>query len=359
MTQRHAIAPVSEIDRFDEIIDVRSPGEFAEDHIPGARNYPVLDDAERARVGTLYKQVSPFAARRLGAALVARNIAAHIETHFLERPKHWRPLIVCWRGGQRSGAMTLIFRQIGWGACQLEGGYKAWRGTVIERLAGLPGRFDFRVICGATGSGKSRILGALADAGAQILDLEGLAAHKGSVLGVLPGTEQPSQKLFESRLLERLVALDPARPVYVEAESRKIGRLQVPEALIGAIRNGTCLSIEAPIGARVDFLLGDYAYFVADPGWLVARLAALKDLRGRETVERWQAMARDGAWAALVHELLAQHYDPLYARSQERNYAGFRTPHPIPVRRLDPAGIAAAARDILAREAVSGSPDAP
>ncbi|HNI74847.1 MAG TPA: tRNA 2-selenouridine(34) synthase MnmH, partial [Accumulibacter sp.] len=205
---------------FDEIIDVRSPSEFAEDHLPGSSNHPVLDDRQRVEVGTLYKQVSPFEARKIGAAYVAANIAAHLQRYFLDRPKNWHPLIVCWRGGQRSGAMTLIFRRIGWEAQQLDGGYKTYRRLVIEQLAELPGKLTFTVLCGATGSGKSRVLQAIASLGEQVLDLEGLACHKGSVLGALPGRPQPSQKQFESQLLSTLRGFDRQRTVYVEAESR-------------------------------------------------------------------------------------------------------------------------------------------
>ena len=348
----HFTAPFSvgldKLDEFDSIIDVRSPAEFAEDHIPGAINCPVLDDEERARVGTLYKQVSPFEAKKIGAALVARNIARHIESLFLERPRAWKPLIYCWRGGKRSGAMVTIFRQIGWNASQLEGGYKTYRQRVVADLATLPNEFEFRVICGATGSAKSRILQAIGAEGGQIVDLEALACHKGSVLGVLPGQPQPAQKMFETQLLQTLKSLDRKRPVFVEAESRKIGRLHVPEAMIARMRAGSCLAIEASAEARVAFLLRDYDYFLTDPGWLKLRLEALRELRGGTTVARWHGYADSGDWQALVGELLAEHYDPLYHASQNRNYRDFGTPAAFRCDDLSEAGIAAAARAILA-----------
>lgn len=337
------IATLADCPQFDEIIDVRSPAEFTEDHLPGAINCPVLDDEQRARIGTLYKQVSPFAAKRLGAAWVARAIAEHIETRFIDQPRTWRPLIYCWRGGQRSGSMTTIFRQIGWAAAQLEGGYKTYRQQVVAELATLPRQFCFRVICGATGSGKTRILQALAQQGAQIIDLEQLAAHKGSVLGVLPETRQPAQKMFESRLLQELRNLDPGQPVYIEAESRKIGRLQVPETLIESMRAGQCVNIDASLATRVEFLLDDYDYFLQAPEWLNQRLAALKDLRGNETIARWQQLANTGTWSQLVHELLEQHYDPLYLRSQQRNYSGYGEPLTVHASSLRATGVAAVA----------------
>ena len=337
---------------FDEIIDVRTPAEFAEDHAPVAINCPVLDDAQRVEVGTLYKQVSPFAAKKIGAAYVAENVARHLRERFLDRPKSWRPLVMCWRGGERSGAMTHILRRVGWDAQQLDGGYKAYRRLVVDTLVEQPRDFAFQVVCGATGSGKSRLLQALAARGAQVLDLEALACHKGSVLGVLPDADQPSQKAFETRLLAALAGLDPAHPVFVEAESRKIGRLHLPDTLLEGLRAGACIEVEAEFSARVEFLLRDYDYFLAAPDWLNQRLDALRPLQGHETVKRWQDLARSGAWRQLVSELLGQHYDPLYRRSQHHNFAGLATPRKLATEDLSPAGI-----DALAAQLHPAQPD--
>jgi tRNA 2-selenouridine synthase len=309
----------SVLSAFDAILDVRSPAEFADDHLPGARNVPVLDDAERARIGTLYKQVSPFEAKRIGAALVARNIALHVEG-FVGTLRSWRPLVVCWRGGKRSGAMAHVLREIGWDARTLEGGYKAYRRYVVEALERLPRRFVFRVVHGATGSGKSRLLGALETAGAQVLDLEALAAHRGSVLGALPDRAQPSQKMFESRLLATLGALDPGRPVFVEGESRRIGQVQLPTALIESMRAAACVRLDADLETRVALLLEEYRHFFADLSALNAQLDCLVDLHSRPIIERWKTLAAQGAWPALVTHLLEEHYDPAYRRSASRNF---------------------------------------
>ena len=333
-------SPLADVGGFDEIIDVRSPAEFAEDHIPGAINCPVLDDAQRSEVGTLYKQVSPFEAKKIGAAMVSENIGRHLRANFLGRPKTWKPLIYCWRGGERSGAMTTVFRSIGWRTTKLDGGYKAWRGHVVSQLTTLPGNFRMRVICGATGSAKTRILQEIARLGEQALDLETLASHKGSVLGILPGQPQPSQKWFETTLLQALAGFDPARPVYVEAESRKIGNLHVPEALIERIRHGECLQVEATLDARVAFLLGDYDYFLTMPALLGERLDALKHLQSRETLARWHDLVQTGEWPTLVRELLEQHYDPLYRRSQSQNFTGYQHPQVFPSADLSADGIA-------------------
>ena len=342
------VANVTQAGGFDEIIDVRSPAEYAEDHMPGAVNCPVLSNEERARVGTLYKQESPFAAKKLGAALVARHIAEHIENRFLDKPREWKPLVYCWRGGKRSGAMTHVLRQIGWHACALEGGYKSWRRHVVAELAELPRRYSFRVVTGATGSGKSRLLEALAAQGAQVLDLEALAAHKGSVLGGLPDEPQPSQKMFESRLLAVLQRLTFDKPVFVEAESRKIGVLQVPDALLETMRASPCLRIEATFAARVRFLIGDYDYFLADPASLKAKLDCLRELQSNETLSRWQELTDARDWPALVGELLEKHYDPLYRRSQGKNYAHFAEAPRFATDDLSPDGLRKLASEILA-----------
>lgn len=341
------VAKVTQLAEFDAIIDVRSPGEFADDHVPGAINCPVLSNDERARVGTMYKQISPFEARKVGAALIARNIADHIETHFQDKPRNWRPLVYCWRGGQRSGIFTHFLREIGWDAHRIEGGYKTWRRHVIDQLEVLPQQFTYQVISGATGNAKSRVLEALADAGAQVLHLEALAAHKGSVLGGLPDTPQPAQRLFETQLFTALSGFDPARPVYVEAESRRIGVLQLPDALIDTIRAAPCLRIDAPLSARVAFLLRDYDYFLANPALLADKIRHLKGLQSNETLEQWQAMIAAGNFGALFQELLEQHYDPLYQRSQNKNYQ-YADARIFAADDLSPTGIRQLAERILA-----------
>ena len=305
---------------FDTIIDVRSESEFAEDHVPGAISCPVLNDRERAEVGTLYKQQSPFDAKKIGAALVAANISRHLQAHFLDKPRGWRPLVYCWRGGERSGAMAHILSRVGWQVGRVLGGYKAYRRNVVAELETLPARFDWRVICGMTGTGKSRLLRALQDQGAQVLDLEELAAHRGSVLGNLPDQPQPSQKMFESRLWARLKVLSPEQPVFVESESRKIGALRVPESLIAAMWASRCVVIEAPVGVRVALLKDEYAHFLADTATLNAQLDCLRPLHGNTVIDRWQALARGKAWDELTEDLLVRHYDPAYTRAIVAHY---------------------------------------
>jgi tRNA 2-selenouridine synthase len=305
---------------FDSILDTRSPAEFAEDHVPGAISCPVLDNEERARVGTIYKQQSPYEAKKLGAALVARNIARHIESAFADKPKTWKPLVYCWRGGKRSGAMAHVLREIGWEAKTLEGGYKAYRRYVVGALSELPLKYTFRVIHGVTGSGKSRFLHALAGAGAQVLDLEDLAAHRGSVLGSLPERPQPSQKMFESLLLKAILSFNSSKEVFVEGESKKIGQLQVPDALIARMRASECVLLDTSAEARVALLMDEYRHFFSDLPALNAQLDCLVALHGRERVGEWKALAAAGSWQELVARLLAEHYDPAYKRSAPNNF---------------------------------------
>lgn len=319
--QNPRVATVSQLSDFDEIIDVRSPAEYAEDHIPGAISAPVLDDEQRAEVGTLYTQVSPFVAKKHGAALIARNIAHHLENLFNDKPKQWKPLVYCWRGGQRSGAMAHVLAQVGWSTGRLDGGYKNYRRRVLADLETLPDTLQFRVVCGPTGSGKSRLLHVLQEQGAQVLDLEALAQHRGSLLGNLPDEVQPAQKTFDSRLWDTLRHFDVNRPVFVEAESKKIGLINTPESLLKKMRTSECLLIETPVAARVQLLLEDYKHFLSDPQLFIQRLTPLLPLHGRQVLDHWQMLAEQGEWDTLVEKLLVQHYDPSYRRSTASNFS--------------------------------------
>ena len=310
------------LDEFDTIIDARSESEFALDHLPGAINCPVLDDAQRILVGTTYRQVGAFEAKKIGAPMVAANIARHIETLFADKPKEWKPLVYCWRGGNRSGSMALIFAKIGWPVVQLEGGYCDFRAYVAADLEQAPA-LDLRVVCGTTGSGKTRLLQTLDEIGAQVLDLEGLAAHRGSVLGHLPGAPQPSQKAFETAIWERLRSLDPSRPVFVESESKKVGNLRVPGALMEHMRAAPCIALELAQQDRVALLVEDYRHFVNDPAALNGQLEHLVQLHGRAQIAAWQELANTGRMEDLVDQLLVRHYDPAYLKSIDRNFVQY------------------------------------
>ena len=341
---------LAQLDEYDSIIDVRSPSEFALDHIPGAINCPVLDDDERIRVGTIYKQDSPFEARKIGAALVARNIGLQLEQHFLSMPRDWKPLVYCWRGGNRSGSMAHVLARIGWPVVQLDGGYKEYRRSVITLLDEQPQRLRFRSICGTTGSGKSRLLQYLIRAGAQVLDLEALAAHRGSVLGGLPAEPQPSQKMFESRLWQALRGFSSQRVVYVESESKKIGDLRVPDKLMERMRASPCIRVDLSVANRVKLLIEDYPHLVTDTGLLGRQLAHLVPLHGKERIDEWMALADAGKTEALVEALLVEHYDPAYLRSIERNFTGYRNANVLSLEGIAEADFALAADTLVAAE---------
>jgi tRNA 2-selenouridine synthase len=341
---------------FDAVIDARSPAEFGLDHLPGACNWPTLDDDERRLVGTEYAQISAFEARKRGAVMAARNIARHLEREGSALAPGWRPLVYCWRGGQRSGSLALVLAQVGFEVHVLEGGYRAFRRRVLADLEQAGAGLRWTVLCGRTGSGKSRLLGALAAQGEQVLDLEALAEHRGSVLGAVPNRPQPSQKHFETRLWQALAALDPARPVYVESESRTIGRLRLPEPLLQQMRAAPCLRVEMPMAARVALLREEYAHFVNEPHALSQRLDALREARGHAQVQAWQALAHEGRIDTLVAALLEIHYDPVYVRSMARNFAGFDDAPVIEVEDGGATALARAATRIAALSCIKHDP---
>ncbi|WP_170428744.1 tRNA 2-selenouridine(34) synthase MnmH [Ruegeria arenilitoris] len=305
---------------FDTVIDVRSPAEFAEDHLPGAINLPVLDNEERARVGTIYVQESPFLARKLGAALVFRNAANHIEHSLAHHEGGWKPLVYCWRGGQRSGSFTWMLQQIGWRAEVVKGGYRTYRRLVYRFLYQDPLPHRLIALDGYTGTAKTDLLVHLNRRGVQVLDLEGLANHRGSLLGEMPGG-QPSQKAFESTLAAALCGLDPARPVVVEAESSKIGTLILPPSLWTALRNAPRIQVQASIEARTAYLVNAYNDILSDADRLRDRLSPLRFHRGHEVVDGWLSLIDAGDKQALTQALMEQHYDPSYAKSSRARRA--------------------------------------
>ena len=302
------------------LIDTRAPSEFAEDHLPGAVNLPVLSDAERVQVGTVYKQVSPFDARKLGGAMVAANAARHIAGPLAGFGGGWRPLVYCWRGGQRSGAFATILQQIGWRVGRIEGGYKAWRALVVARVT-APVAAPVIVLDGNTGSAKTEILHRLATHGHQVIDLEGLANHRGSLFGAMPGG-QPGQKLFESRLAMALEGIDPTRPLLVEAESSRIGDLNLPRGIWAAITAAPRLRLTVPVQARAAYTARTYAEAAADPARVVRIIDSLRPLHPAERIEDWLRLTDAHDWAGLSAGLMRDHYDPRYEKHRARHDDG-------------------------------------
>lgn len=341
-----SVALPCDLNSFDEVIDVRSPSEFEEDHLPGALNLPILDDEERTEVGTFHRH-DPFQARRLGAALISRHAAEHIEEELSTRPKNWAPLIYCWRGGMRSRSFAFILRSIGWRARVLDGGYKAWRNFLrqdLTRILSEP-ELDLHILNGLTGSAKTRLLHALQELGAQVLDLEGLANHRGSLLGQVG--PQPSQKRFESLLYKKLISFDLTKPIFTEGESNRIGTIHLPPSYWSRLPEATTYEVELPLEERTRYLLEDYEHFPKASTHLSDLLNELRRIRGNDQVNAWQKMIENDEWASFVRSILQNHYDLAYRRPGQD---GCAYPHPekvIALSEADPKALREAAGQLL------------
>lgn len=337
---------VDEFQRYDVIIDARSPREFEEDHIPSALNLPVVVNDEYERVGITHKD-DPHRAYLVGVRLSLRNIADHIDQHLSGFGNEARFLVYCFRGGKRSKLWADNLRTIGFKVDVLQGGWKNYRRWVRDGLESLPPRLGFKVLSGSTGTGKTRLLAALERAGEQVLDLEALAAHRGSLIGGLPGIDQPSQKYFETLLLDKLRTFDPDRVVWVEDESRKIGAIQIPEAMFSAIRRGDIYNIEAPMNERVRLWREDYPQLVSDPVRMVEMLKPVRGLVGGEEYACWETTAAKGATDELFERVMVQHYDPCYVRSMRKERTKDRMRATVRLHSLSDDALNAAARSLI------------
>lgn len=327
-----------------EVIDVRAPEEFDEDHISGAINLPVLSNEERAVVGTLHRQAGPFEARRLGAGLVSANISRHFEVHFAHQERRYRPLIYCWRGGQRSRSLATVLSEVGWRPMVLEGGYKAYRRQVMETIA-TAGQFRWRVLNGLTGAGKTLVLQALDRMGAQVLDLEGLANHKGSLFGGDWERPQPAQKRFESLLHDRVAQFDRDRLVFVEAESPKIGHVNIPAALWHVVKQAPVTELQAPVELRAAYLERDYQSWIEQPKRILETLERLSPFHGKSRIEQWKALCQEGRWRPLIASLLVEHYDKRYGAAGSGHYHAPETRYALESH--EPSGIESCAHALL------------
>lgn len=328
---------------FDTVIDVRSPSEFAEDHVPGAINLPVLDDRERAEVGTIYVQQAPFMGRKIGAAKVFANIARHLAGPLAGMEGGWRPLVYCWRGGQRSGSFAWALQEIGWRAETVTGGYQSYRRLVYRALYEDTLPVQPVLLDGYTGTAKTDLLKILRDRGVQVIDLEGLAGHRGSLLGGL-SAPQPCQKRFESGLAGLLSGMDPARPVLIEAESNKIGERIVPPSLWAAMKRAPRIIVKADVENRVRYLDRAYDDILSDADRLQQKLTPLRAHRGGEVVGRWMEMIANGDRIGLTRSLIQEHYDPAYEKS--RRAIGASTLAEVEAPSLEATGLAQAADGI-------------
>ena len=334
---------VREFGDYSLVIDARSPHEYAEDHLPGAVNLPVVDDEQYAEVGTRHKD-DKHGAYLIGVEYSLRNIADQIKPLISRYGSSDRFLVYCFRGGKRSRLWADNLRTIGFDVDVLSGGWKRYRQWVRESLAALSPTLHYRVLAGPTGCGKTRLLTELERQGHQTLDLEELASHRGSLLGTLPDRAQPTQKWFDSLLLARMRRLDPERTVWIEAESKKIGNLQLPDSLFEAMHRSPVVQLSAPMSERVRLWREDYPHFAADPAGMVEKLVPLKPLVGGEVLASWQALAASGEVDALFESVMLRHYDPCYTRSTRRNYGGEGQEAAFPLQGLDTVSLEDAAR---------------
>ena len=325
------------------VVDARSEREYVDDHLPGAINLPVVVDNEYAEVGTVHRG-DPHRAYLIGVSYALRNIAAAIDDLVVRYPKNSRMLVYCFRGGKRSKLWFDALSTIGYNVDRLPGGWKAYRAWVRSELEQLPGTFNYKVLGGPTGCGKTRLLNALEQVGAQVLDLEGLARHRGSLIGGIPGVAQPSQKWFDSLLLDKLRRFNPSLPVWIEAESKKIGKIELPAGLVEAMRRSPLFSVQAAMPERVNLWREDYSHLCENPRGMVERLHNLRPLVGGEEFSYWEQLASESRVDELFQRLMEAHYDPAYARSLTKNYAEVEASNRIDLDSLDPSTLLTAAR---------------
>jgi tRNA 2-selenouridine synthase len=335
--------------QYDLIIDARSEREYAEDHIPGAINLSVATNDEYAEVGTLHR-TDKMRAYLIGVTYSLRNIAHHLDTVIAGLPKSTRILVYCFRGGKRSRLWFDALDTIGFKVEKLEGGWKGYRRWVNVELAVFPRRFSYIVLSGPTGCGKTRLLTQLDAMGAQVLDLEALASHRGSVIGALPGKLQPTQKYFDSLLLQKLSTFTPDKPVWVEAESKKIGNVRLPDALLETMHvRGKILRINALMEQRVILWREDYKHFEEDPEAFVARLEHLRKHIGNQEFDAWKEMAAQRRMPELFERIMVVHYDPTYVRSTAHHYPKLVDAPTIELPDLSPIALQVAAQELIAQ----------
>lgn len=295
------------------LLDVRSPSEYAQGHIPEAVNFPLFSDEERAQVGTAYKQQGKKAALLLGLQLVGPKMAGFVEQATALAQD--RDLAVhCWRGGQRSQSMAWLFRQAGFRVQVLEGGYKKYRNFVLEAFEKWP--LPLIVLGGKTGVGKSKVLRALRQMGEQIIDLEALAHHKGSAFGSIGEAPQPSSEQFENNLFDAMAGLDLRRRIWVENESQSIGKVFLPLSFWRQMKQAPLYNISVPQDARIQNLIDDYAGVASSE--LEAAFARIeKKLGGQHLKTALEALAQKNFAAAAAIAL--KYYDKTYAYGLDHN----------------------------------------
>lgn len=314
------------------VLDVRSPGEFAHAHLPGAVNLPLFDNRERAEIGTVYKRVGKDAAVLRGLELVGPKLAGFVRTARDLTPDGGEVLVHCWRGGMRSGSVAWLLETAGLPTDKLQGGYKAYRQAVLQEFENP---LNLIVLGGKTGSAKTEVLHELARRGEQVLDLEALAHHRGSSYGMLGQLPQPSVEHFENLLFEKIRKLNPTRRIWVEDESRRVGTCVIPAAFWRQFLAAPVLALEVPLNARVDFLVNTYGQFPRE-----ALRAATERIRKRLGNDRHKLAldALDQGDYPKVARLALAYYDKAYQHALSLRESS--NVQKIDVAGIDPAGSA-------------------
>jgi tRNA 2-selenouridine synthase len=297
------------------VLDVRSPKEYAHGHIPGAYSFPLFSDEERAHVGTFYKQQGPEAALELGLKYVGPKMARFVREAKKLAPER-KVAVHCWRGGQRSASIAWLLRFAKFDVVTLLGGYKNYRQHVLTHFEKQ--KLNIRILGGSTGSGKTQILHALRELGEQIIDLEALAHHKGSSFGSIGEAPQPSVEQFENILFEKIMDTDPNRVVWIENESRSIGRVFIPDHFWAQMKIAPLYNIEIPDEARIQNLLRDYVkterHELEDAFQRIA-----KKLGGLQLKTALEALQQDDYASAA--SIALGYYDKTYQHCLEVNIA--------------------------------------
>lgn len=294
------------------IVDARTPLEFSDDHLPGAVNVPILTDAERVEIGTLYKQQGPHPARVRGLELTCHRFPAIVAT--IAEAAKGRPILVyCWRGGLRSESVALLLEMTGYPVVKLEGGYKAFRSIVASFFESVSLPVQLVVLHGMTGSGKTEFLQQLPADRYTVIDLEGLARHRGSAFGSLGLGEQPPQKLFETQLWNAFRQAPTDRPIVVEGESKRIGRINLPGNLYEVMAESTKVWCDVSVATRVKRLAAEYAR----EEYRKPMAEALERIRKKLGGPHYEELrAKLAAWdiQGVARDLIEQYYDKLYYR---------------------------------------------
>ncbi|PKO99910.1 MAG: tRNA 2-selenouridine(34) synthase MnmH [Bacteroidetes bacterium HGW-Bacteroidetes-9] len=295
------------------VIDVRSPGEYAMGHIPGAVNLPLFNDQERAEVGTRYKRAGRDAAFLIGLDFVGVKMSGFVKKlQSICQGKPNEVVVHCWRGGMRSGSMAWLFSSAGYKVHLLEGGYKAYRAYIrAESGIGAP----MIVLGGMTGSGKTGILNELKKMGQQVIDLEGLAHNKGSVFGYLGQIEQPTNEQFENNLYDEWVKLDHSKPVWLEDESRSVGAVGIPGPFFDRMKQQSMILIQVPHEIRVERLIVEYAGF--DKKMLIDALTKIAQPIGGLAYKEAVVAIEEDRFAPAI-SLVLGYYDKTYLKALKK-----------------------------------------